>query len=319
MRTPKTRACSPSTRTADPLGHAAGVLARLPGAAGDKRLDTDAARFFGPAALVVGAFDLGNDFLAAAVDGLRTEGRLGHLPRLLTLYSSMAARIGDWDVALTAADEARRLAEEFAEPQWAAAADTAISLVAAMRGDEPAGRAHGRTSRDGRGAGGREHHDGVRPVRQSAGRARHRSPRRGVRSGGPPVPAGRLGLPPGDLVVADRGSRRGRAPHRPARRRARTGGAGRGERRRAARHLDRARAPSCPGAGRGAGGRRRSLRRGAGERPHAVAVPARQASARLRPVAATAATCRRVPGRPAGRARHVRCARLRAVGRAGAP
>jgi DNA-binding CsgD family transcriptional regulator len=121
---------------ADPLGHAAGVLTRLNSAAGDKRLDTDAARFLGPAALVVGAFDLGNDFLAAAVDGLRTEGRLGHLPRLLTLYSGMAARIGDWDLALSAADEARRLAEEFAEPQWAAAADTAISLVAAMRGDD---------------------------------------------------------------------------------------------------------------------------------------------------------------------------------------
>jgi DNA-binding CsgD family transcriptional regulator len=121
---------------ADPFGHAAGVLMRLESAAGDKRLDSDAALFFGPAALVVGAFDLGSDFLAAAVDGLRTEGRLGHLPRLLTLYSSMAARLGDWDVALTAADEARRLAEEFAEPQWAAAADTAISLVAAMRGDE---------------------------------------------------------------------------------------------------------------------------------------------------------------------------------------
>lgn len=39
--------------------------------------------------------------------------------------------------AITAGEESRRLAEEFAEPQWAAAADTAISLVAAMRGDEP--------------------------------------------------------------------------------------------------------------------------------------------------------------------------------------
>ena len=29
-----------------------------------------------------------------------------------------------------------RLADEFSEPQWAAAADTAISLVAAMRGDD---------------------------------------------------------------------------------------------------------------------------------------------------------------------------------------
>lgn len=121
---------------ADPVGHAEGVLARLRREAEEERLDTDAARFFGPAALVVGAFDLGNDFLRAAVDGLRNEGRLGHLPRLLSLYSGMAARRGDWEAAITAGEEARRLAEEFAEPQWAAAADTAISLVAAMRGDE---------------------------------------------------------------------------------------------------------------------------------------------------------------------------------------
>jgi DNA-binding CsgD family transcriptional regulator len=120
---------------ADPLGHAPGVLARLRRAARDERLDADAARFLGPIALVVGAFDLGADFLAVAVEGLRTEGRLGHLPRLLTLYSSMAARLGEWDVAIPAGGEARRLAEEFAEPQWVAAADTAISLVAAMRGD----------------------------------------------------------------------------------------------------------------------------------------------------------------------------------------
>jgi ATP/maltotriose-dependent transcriptional regulator MalT len=79
---------------------------------------------------------LGIDFLAAAIDGLRTEGRLGHLPRLLVLYSSMAARLGHWDVAIPAAEEARRLAEELAEPQWMAAADTAIAFVAAMRGDD---------------------------------------------------------------------------------------------------------------------------------------------------------------------------------------
>jgi ATP/maltotriose-dependent transcriptional regulator MalT len=121
---------------ADPLGHAPGVLARLQTAARGERLDTRAALFFGPAALVVGAFDLGIQFLAAAVDGLRTEGRLGHLPRVLTLYSNMAARVGDWDVAVTAAEEASRLADELAEPQWAAAADTAMSQVAAMRGDD---------------------------------------------------------------------------------------------------------------------------------------------------------------------------------------
>ena len=119
----------------DPLGHAAEVLARLEREA-DARIDTDTARFFGPAALVVGAFDLGADFLRVGIDGLRRDGRLGHLPRLLVLYSSMAARIGDWDAALASAEEARRLAEEFSDPQWEAAADTVSSIVAAIRGDD---------------------------------------------------------------------------------------------------------------------------------------------------------------------------------------
>jgi DNA-binding CsgD family transcriptional regulator len=123
---------------ADPFGHAPGVLARLRAAATEGGRDTEAARHFGPAALVVGAFDLGTDFLAAAVDGLRTEGRLGHLPRILALYSGMAARLADWDVAIPAAAEARRLATELREPQWEAAADTVVSLIAGMRGDEEA-------------------------------------------------------------------------------------------------------------------------------------------------------------------------------------
>jgi DNA-binding CsgD family transcriptional regulator len=120
---------------ADPLGHADGVLARLRRAARDGRPDTDAALFYGPAALVVGAFDLGTDFLAAAVEGLRTEGRLGHFPRLLTLHSRLAARMGDLDEAIAAAEEASRIADELGEPQWRAAADTVVSVVAAMRGD----------------------------------------------------------------------------------------------------------------------------------------------------------------------------------------
>ena len=52
------------------------------------------------------------------------------------LYACTAARIGELNVASAAADEARRLAEEFADPQMAAAADTASALVAAVRGDD---------------------------------------------------------------------------------------------------------------------------------------------------------------------------------------
>ena len=43
------------------------------------RRDTEAALHLGPAALVVGAFDLGLTFLTAAVDGLPRRGRLGYL------------------------------------------------------------------------------------------------------------------------------------------------------------------------------------------------------------------------------------------------
>ena len=123
---------------ADPYGHAPGVLARLRATANERSRDTEVARHFGPAALVVGAFDLGADFLGTAVDALRDEGRLRHLPRMLMLYSSMAARLADWDVAIPAAAEARRLAEELGDPQAEAAADTAVSLIAGMRGDERA-------------------------------------------------------------------------------------------------------------------------------------------------------------------------------------
>jgi hypothetical protein len=88
--------------------------------------------------VVVGAFDVALTLLGTAVEGLRTEGRLGHLPRLLLLQASMAARIASWDVAITSAEECRRLAHELGEPQWVAAAETVDSIIAGTRGDEEA-------------------------------------------------------------------------------------------------------------------------------------------------------------------------------------
>jgi ATP/maltotriose-dependent transcriptional regulator MalT len=123
---------------ADPFGKAPAILDRLREAAADIHHDTDAARFLGPAAVAVGAFDLAATFLGEAVDGLRTQGRLGHLPRMLTLQGSMAAQVADWGVAIPAAEEARRLATELREPQWVAAADTVDSIIAGIRGDQDA-------------------------------------------------------------------------------------------------------------------------------------------------------------------------------------
>jgi DNA-binding CsgD family transcriptional regulator len=121
---------------ADPFGKAPAILERLREAAADVHRDTDAARFLGPAAVAVGAFDIAATFLDEAVEGLRRQGRLGHLPRMLTLQGNMAAHVADWGVAIPAAEEARRLATELREPQWVAAADTVDSIIAGIRGDQ---------------------------------------------------------------------------------------------------------------------------------------------------------------------------------------
>ena len=173
------------------------------------------------------------------------------------------------------------------------------------------------TGRGGRRAGGREHHDGVRPVRKGAGAlasGRHSDAY---------ASADRL-FDPADSayhpvisswLIADLAEA---APRRPARGRARTGVAGRGEFRGPPGHMDRTRSASCPGARGGSDGGRRSLRRGAVKRPDKVAVPARQGSARIRPVAPTPPAGCRLPRDVARRARHLRRARVRDVGRAGA-
>jgi DNA-binding CsgD family transcriptional regulator len=126
---------------ADPLGHAPEVLARLREAAALGGRDPEPARHFGAAAFIIGAFDLAMPFLRTAVDGLRAEGRLGHLPRGLMLYGTVAARLADWNVAIPAADEGRRLAIEFGEPMWEAGAATVAATIAGMRGDAAAAEA----------------------------------------------------------------------------------------------------------------------------------------------------------------------------------
>jgi DNA-binding CsgD family transcriptional regulator len=122
----------------DPFGKAPAILGRLRQAAADVHRDPDAARYLGSAAVAVGAFDIAATFLGEAVEGLRTQGRLGHLPRLLTLQARMAAQAADWGVAIPAAEEARRLAAELREPHWIAAADAVASVIAGIRGDEAA-------------------------------------------------------------------------------------------------------------------------------------------------------------------------------------
>ena len=120
---------------ADPLGHAPEVVVRLRAALAAGGHDPEPARHFGAAAFIVGAFDLAVSFWRIALDGLRSEGRLGYLPRALTLLGTVAVRHARWDVALPAADEGRRLAIELGDSMWEAGAETVASTVAGMRGD----------------------------------------------------------------------------------------------------------------------------------------------------------------------------------------
>jgi ATP/maltotriose-dependent transcriptional regulator MalT len=122
----------------DPFAKAAAILGRVRAAAAERNLHTDAARLLGSAAVTVGAFDVATILLAKAVEGLRMEGRLGHMPRVLALQARVAAQLADWDRAIPATEECRRLATELGERYWVAAADAVESIIAGTRGDEAA-------------------------------------------------------------------------------------------------------------------------------------------------------------------------------------
>ena len=124
--------------TADPFGLTAQLSTRLRKAAAERSYTTEEALHLGPAAVVVGEFESASVFLGAAAEGLREEGRLGLLPRILALQATVTALLADWTTARPAADEVRRLANELNEPVFAAAGDFAASLIAGMRGDEDA-------------------------------------------------------------------------------------------------------------------------------------------------------------------------------------
>jgi RNA polymerase sigma factor (sigma-70 family) len=107
------------------------TLSRSAGGSGD----VVEARLYGSAAIAVGVFDLATGFLATSAAGLRAQGRLGHLPRVLVQQAWTAIQVGDWTVALPAAEEAGRLAAEIGDKLWAAGAQFDKAMLAALRGD----------------------------------------------------------------------------------------------------------------------------------------------------------------------------------------
>jgi ATP/maltotriose-dependent transcriptional regulator MalT len=95
----------------------------------------DAALLVGSAANAVWAYDLALPFLGAAVDGLRTRGRLGMLAQALAAQAWAAVHLAREPLAVSAAEEAISLARETGQLQWAVVAELAKAAIAAERGD----------------------------------------------------------------------------------------------------------------------------------------------------------------------------------------
>lgn len=120
---------------ADPVKQGAVVIDRISQLTPDAIGDPAALHLVGAAAAGVWAFDLALGFLTSAVDGLRAEGRFGLLARALVCQSWAAIHLAQETLALSAADEAARLARETGQSGWALAADLANAVLAGERGD----------------------------------------------------------------------------------------------------------------------------------------------------------------------------------------
>jgi len=119
---------------AQPVERGAHVLARL-ATMRTRDADPQGLHHLGSAANAVWAPDLALPFLAAAVEGLRDQGRLGLLAQALAAQAWAAVHAGKEPAAIAAAEEGARLALETGQPRWAASARLAQAAIAAERGD----------------------------------------------------------------------------------------------------------------------------------------------------------------------------------------
>jgi DNA-binding CsgD family transcriptional regulator len=117
-----------------PIERGGTVVTALRELAGRTGGDPQVQRFLGSAALQVGAFDLSARFSAGALSGLRAQGRLGLLTRALAVQAWSSVRLGDLAVALPAAEEAGRLAQETDQPFMYGLARAVEAEIAALRG-----------------------------------------------------------------------------------------------------------------------------------------------------------------------------------------
>ncbi|WP_034384183.1 ATP-binding protein [Herbidospora cretacea] len=126
--------------TVSPVENGAVVVDRLTALRG-RRFEAPMARILGTAGSAMGAHDLAVPFLNAAIDDLRSQGRLGLLAQALVSLVWSLLFCGDAPGALLAAEEAERLARETGQARWQCSAYAGQAMVAGFRGEEAHGLA----------------------------------------------------------------------------------------------------------------------------------------------------------------------------------
>jgi DNA-binding CsgD family transcriptional regulator len=121
---------------AAPIDRGAVVLRELDHT--DTPADAAALYLRGMAVCLAGAFDRAAPLLAASARRLREQGRLRLLAQVLSIQAWAALEVGDFAVAMPAAEESRRLASETQQPLWETGARIAEATIAALRGDRAA-------------------------------------------------------------------------------------------------------------------------------------------------------------------------------------
>jgi DNA-binding CsgD family transcriptional regulator len=97
--------------------------------------DCDDLRLLGEAAHATGDTVRAAAYFDRAETGMRTQGRLGLLPQVLSMQIHVQLLLGDWNRASAAAEEGRRLADETGQAIWSASAVVGEAMLAGLRGD----------------------------------------------------------------------------------------------------------------------------------------------------------------------------------------
>jgi DNA-binding CsgD family transcriptional regulator len=120
---------------ADPEAEGQAVLMHARRLRRAQRADPESEMLVGIASEKSGDFALGARLLASAVDGLRTQVRLGPLTQALGHYAWNATQTGDWSAAVTAGEEAASLARDTRQPQYGVTGALMAAYATALLGN----------------------------------------------------------------------------------------------------------------------------------------------------------------------------------------